>query len=114
MGLTDTWVCAQCQQKQDSKNIRWNCCPNHEGPVCTLCYQVLHPDEDKGSYIREALKTINGGVTLAYNQCVVVCPNEDCEYFDKERVVSMPPVSHDVYLGGNLFCKCGYAVYRKV
>lgn len=43
---------------------------------------------------------------LAFNQRVVKCMDPDCEYFDKERVVSLPLIGTEIYTEGIIKCKC--------
>lgn len=52
---------------------------------------------------------------LAYNQRKVVCPNPQCEYNGKIRVVSLPLlVGTEMYLEGPIVCRCHYHMYRVV
>lgn len=45
---------------------------------------------------------------LAYNQVRVKCMNKDCEFFGETRVVSLPMISHGVFLNGQILCACKY------
>jgi hypothetical protein len=54
--------------------------------------------------------TMGSVVPLAFNQRLVVCQQQSCEYVGKERVASMPLVGMEIFIDGMVVvCKCGFA-----
>lgn len=38
------WTCPRCRVEYDNLATRWNCCPDHDWPVCSSCLRELHPE----------------------------------------------------------------------
>jgi hypothetical protein len=76
---------------------------NDEDVTCEQCCEIIN----------QMNKDLNGDqeVGLAFNQRIMVCRNKECEYFNKERKVSLPLIGTEVYVGDRVFCKCSYAMY---
>lgn len=44
----------------------------------------------------------------AANQITVVCDGSACPFAGRERVVSLPPVGHGLFLSSPVRCECGH------
>lgn len=44
----------------------------------------------------------------AFNQKTVKCINPACAQFDRPKTVSLPLIGNGLYLGGGIYCECGF------